>query len=257
MPAATPMTQMMPLRLYATSATLPLLQNLSSAYQAIYPNAAFALATGNYDSLVERILSEEGAYFLSTHLPPDIDSPQSSLWAAPIAQDALAVIVNAENPLEGITRTQLRDIYSGRVGQWDALGGQPQPIDVITREGGSGSGAEFASLVMGERAFTSSAMIAPSSSAMIESVARLPYAIGYASLAFVDAQVRPLAVDGVLPTADSVYDNTYPLRTTIYVVGRAEPLDSDYPAVRAFIGWAQSQAGQAVASERYVPLLRP
>ena len=70
-------------------------------------------------------------------------------------------------------------------------------------------------------------------------------------MSYVDNQVRALTIDGVAPTLENVTNNTYPLRCTIYVVGQREP-DGDY---RAFIGWIQSPAGQAVVARRYAPLL--
>ena len=88
---------------------------------------------------------------------------------------------------------------------------------------------------------------------MIELVARTPGAIGYVSQAFVNesAAVHAVSVDGILPTLDHIFDNTYPLRSTIFVVGLEEPQDTD----RAFIGWIQSAEGQRIVAQRYSPIL--
>jgi phosphate transport system substrate-binding protein len=75
-------------------------------------------------------------------------------------------------------------------------------------------------------------------------------AIGYLPLGLVDAPVKVLSIDGVFPTQENVGDRSYPLRSTIYVIGRQPPP----PATFNLLGWIQSEAGQAVVSESYTPL---
>ncbi|MDX2140846.1 MAG: substrate-binding domain-containing protein [Chloroflexota bacterium] len=256
-PAATPIDQLTALRVYATTDTAPLLYDLSAAYRQRFPHIAFEINTGSYQAMAERVLRDDGAYFFSHYLPEDIDTSQSRYWAAPVGQDALTLLVHPDNPVANISLPQLRDVYGGSLFNWSEIGGVDRDIRVITREAGSGMQAEFGALVLGERTTTLAAQVVPSNEAMVESVATQPDAIGYGSLSDLTGMVRPLAVETVLPTSNSVYDSTYPLRLTIYIVGRGEPLDSDYPAMRAFIGWVQSPEGQAVVAQRYAPLLRP
>lgn len=256
-PAATPISQLTSLRVYATTAATPLLYDLTSAYrQQQDPQAVFELASGSYATMAERILREDGSYFFSHHLPDDIDSPQSPFWAAPIGQDALAILVNPSNPALGISLDELRTIYAGRIQRWDSVGGNDEPIVVVARDESSGMRAEFEALVMGGQATSPAAQVVPSNQAMAETIARLPGAIGYGSLSDLSPQVSALPINGVIPSADTVYDRTYPLRLTMYVVGRSEPRE-DLPDMRAFIGWVQSPAGQTVVAQRYTPLLRP
>lgn len=104
---------------------------------------------------------------------------------------------------------------------------------------------------MGSRQTTFAARIAPSNLDMVSAVAQTPGGIGYVSLAFVDPRVRAVPIAGVECTLATVRDNTYPLRTTLFVVGLEEP-EGLY---REFIGWTQSAAGQAVVARRYSPLI--
>lgn len=255
-PAATPVSSVVTLRVYATTATAPLLYDLTTAYRQFRPHIVIEIATANYRTLSERVAGEEGAYFFSHHLPDDIDSPTTRFWAAPVGQDALTILVNSANPVANLTLDQMRDVFAGRIQHWGLMGGREDDVIVVTREAGSGIRAEFETLVMGDIALASGAQIAPGHAAMIESIARQSAAIGYGSLSDRHDSVRTLAVNGVPATADTVYDRTYPLRTTLYIVGRAEPME-DYAEMRAFIGWIQSPAGQRVVGQRYVPLLRP
>jgi phosphate transport system substrate-binding protein len=246
-PAATPTIQSAPLRLYATTSTIPLVTSLTSAYSRVNPSVMFELVTGNYESVIQQVAQDNDAYFFTNHLPLE------SLWIAPIGQDGIAVIVHPGNPVRELTTTQLRDIYRGRIDNWHEVGGNDREIVVISREDGSGSRAEFDELVMGDRFTTRLAQIAPSSAAVVRSVARARGAIGYVSMSYLERAVRALSINGITPSIESVFDNTYPLRSIMYIAGAREPTSH----FRNFIHWVQSPEGQAIVSRRYAPLLRP
>ncbi|HYO89678.1 MAG TPA: phosphate ABC transporter substrate-binding protein [Candidatus Limnocylindrales bacterium] len=254
-PSATPTLETRALRLYATSAALPLLEDLTHSYSSLNRDIVFEIESGSYREMLARLVAGETPYFLSTYLPPD-DAQQVPLWAAPVARDGIAAIVHPGNPVTSLTTAQLRAIYESDIQNWRELGGADMPITVFTREDGSGTRAEFERLVMGDRPTAPLARIAPSSDAMRESIARDPSAIGYLSTALLDATVRALAVDGRAPSPATLADDSYPLRSFLYVIGLrepdgSEPLDLDY---RAFVAWVQGPEGQAIAARRYAPL---
>ncbi|KXK23589.1 MAG: putative ABC transporter substrate binding protein [Chloroflexi bacterium OLB15] len=256
MPVATPTNDGAVLRVFATNTTLPLMQELSRAYTREHTNIVFEIETGSFETLLQRLHTGDAPYFLSNHLPPESEQ-DVSLWAAPVGQDGIAVITHPDNPLAGLSRSQLRDVFQGRITNWQQLGGADLLITVISRESGSGTRAEFESLVMGSRSITPSARVAPGSREMISSVARDPSAVGFVSRAYLDDRVRALQIDAVPPDGDTIANSIYPLRSILYIIGLREPdgtqpLDMDY---RAFIGWVQSPEGQAVLSSLAAPLL--
>jgi ABC-type phosphate transport system substrate-binding protein len=250
-PASTPTTDAAILRLYTTTATVRLASDLTYEYAQLRPSVSFDIIESNYAGITDHVRVETSAYFLTSHLPHTGDFP---LWAAPVGQDGIAIITHRDNPVRNLTTAQLRDIYQGQITNWQALGGNDQPIQVFSREEGSGTRAEFEQLVMGDRQTIRSAMIAPSSETMLLSVLRSDNSIGYVSMSHLDASVQVLAVNDTQITGDSVYDNTYPLRSTLFIAGMQEPQDAEY---RAFIGWVQSPAGQAIVQRWHAPLLRP
>lgn len=247
-PASTPTTGTAKLKLYTTTSTLPLANDLSTRYSQLHPSVTFETISGNYQSMIEDVMSEKNAFLLTSHLPPE-----STLFAWPLGQDGIAVIVNPRNGLDNLSMEQLRSIYLGFIGNWSDVGGSEGEMTILSREDGSGTRAEFERQVMGARLTTQSAQIAPSSAAMVSSVANASGTIGYVSMGYLDSSVKPVMIDNVLPTAQTVYSNTYPLRTTLMIVGASEPKD-DY---LRFIGWIQSQEGQSIVGLRYAPLLQP
>ena len=65
-----------------------------------------------------------------------------------IARDAIAVIVNPENPVSQLTLKQISDIYSGKINNWSELGGEDRPIVRLSRETNSGTHVYFLETVL-------------------------------------------------------------------------------------------------------------
>src|SRR3954463_2062497 len=56
-----------------------------------------------------------------------------------VAYDGIAVIVNAGNPIKGLTKKQVEQIFAGDVTDWTAVGGAGGKISVYTRNTASGT----------------------------------------------------------------------------------------------------------------------
>jgi phosphate transport system substrate-binding protein len=252
LPAATPTIHVTALRLFVTTPAIPLIHNLTTTYSHLNPSITFEVSSGDYDAMVQEVMRDDSAYLVTNHL-----DNQSPFWAAPIGQDGIAVIIHPDNDISALTSAQLRDIYQGWTSNWNDLGGHNGDIIVISREDGSGTRAEFESLIMGNRRTTSNAQIAPSSAAIVQSVARQPNSIGYVSMSYLNESVRALTIDGAAPTLANVAQDIYPLRSILYVAGQREPVATDglEAHYRAFIGWMQSPEGQALIARGYAPLL--
>lgn len=57
----------------------------------------------------------------------------------PIGLEAFVFFVNGQNPVDGLTSAQIRDIYGGSIRNWRDVGGSDRPINPVTRLKGSGS----------------------------------------------------------------------------------------------------------------------
>jgi phosphate transport system substrate-binding protein len=244
-PATMPDASASALRLFTTSSTLPLVVDLTEAYSD--RQMTFEIRSGGFRTVLNHLIEGETPYFISSHLPTPEIKP---LWAAPVGQDGVAMIVNPTNTIGNLELNQLREIYQGRVQNWRNLGGPNLELTVFSREEGSETRLEFERLVMGERRTTLAARLITSSDGMINAVAQTPGGIGYVSFAALDSQAKALSIEGVAPTQTTIAQHLYPLRSTLFVIGLNEP-EGEY---RAFIGWIQSPEGQSVVGESYVPL---
>lgn len=223
------------LRVYSTDANASLLAQLTRTYSAIHPAVSFETTTGNHSWLLQQMTGGELSYFLSSYLPL-----QGALWAAPIAQDGLALVVNPDVRLSNLTLEDVRRIYRGHVLNWQELGGSDLAVALFSREDGSDTRLEFERLVMGRERTSPNAQVLPSVDAMIERVATVPGAIGYVPVSQLNSRVQAITLEGAVPSVEAVAANQYPLRSTIYLIGRLEP-DGE---MRAFVGWVQGLAGQ-------------
>ena len=160
-----------------------------------------------------------------------------------IARDALAVIVNPDNPVAGLSTAQIQGIFGGQIRSWDAVGGPSLPITVVGREAGSGTFSAFEELVMKGKPVATPALRQGSNGAIRQIVAQDPSAIGYISLGIVDPTVKALAIDGVAPSVEHVEAGTYKLvRPFLFVWRKGQPLS---PLGEAFVGYVMGTVGQS------------
>lgn len=159
-----------------------------------------------------------------------------------IARDGLAMVVNPANKVSALTRTQIKDIYSGKVTNWKQVGGDDRPIQLIVREEGSGTYEAFLEKVMGSKKarVALNALVQESNGAVKELVRNDPAAIGFMSLGLVGNDLKALKIDGVAPSAEEVVAGKYPLvRPFLFVTKRQVA-----PEVREFIDYVLSPKGQ-------------
>jgi phosphate transport system substrate-binding protein len=171
-----------------------------------------------------------------------LQGDETSLWSVEIARDGLAVVVNPKNPINSLTIDQVRDIYSGKTGNWSLLGGKKTAIDVVTREDGSGTRSSFESLVMGKTEIMARAMVQDSNGAVRQLVADDPSAIGFISLGLVDKTVKAVELNGIIPTREHVIDGTYNLSRPFLFLSLHEPTG----VAKDFIEFTLSDKGRQI-----------
>jgi phosphate transport system substrate-binding protein len=169
-----------------------------------------------------------------------------------VANDAIAVIVNPENPIDQLTIEQVSQIYQGQVTNWKQLGGEDRPIVCLSRETNSGTHVYFLETVvrMGDsdsRAlFSPETLLLPSSEGIIAEVRDNPNAIGYDGLGYVTDEVKVLALSQgagkgfVLPSEATVKDNSYPIARQLYMYSNGEPEGT----IKEYIDWILSEEAQ-------------
>ena len=233
-----------PLSLVYSESTAPLLHALVPAYQQYNP-AVEVLLLERAAALAEQALVRGDVdVAVLTRLP--VAASESAYWSAPFAREGLAVVVNPQNGLPGLTTGQLRELFQGRVEDWASWEGLPGLPVIVSREEGAGEYAYFQEQVMGDFPVTLTALLAPSSEAVLKMVGEKELAVGYLSTARLDGRVRPLALGGVPPSREMLASGAYPLTHELYLVMNGEP-DG---AARDFAQWVLGAEGQRIVTEQ-------
>jgi phosphate transport system substrate-binding protein len=180
-----------------------------------------------------------------------------------IARDAIAVIVNPENPVNELTLRQISDIYSGKIVNWTEVGGEDRPIVKLSRETNSGTHVYFLETVLrlgskeDKTLFSMDTLLLPSSEGIISEVRDNPNAIGYDGLGYVPADLKMIAIAKeagspyVLPSIETVNDKSYAIARDLYMYTDGEPSG----VVREYLDWILSdEAQQIVADLGFVPV---
>jgi phosphate transport system substrate-binding protein len=181
-----------------------------------------------------------------------------------VARDAIAVIVNPENPVQHLTLEQLSRIYKGEINNWSEVGGEDRPIVRLSRETNSGTHVYFLEAVIrlgnskDKAIFSRDTLLLPSSEGVIAEVRDNPNAIGYDGLGYVTPEVKVLAVSGlktpndyVIPSAETVNNNTYVISRDLYMYTQDVPTG----AIKDYLAWILSpEAQKIVTTLGFVPV---
>ncbi len=140
-----------------------------------------------------------------------------------VAMDGLPVLVHPSNPVKGLTVDQVRDIYSGKITNWNEVGGPDLKIVRFSRDTNSGTYETFKELVMGKVQIDAGTEYFNSNGAIRARVQQTPAGIGYAGLGFVDRTVKALEVNGVYPTNETVVSGRYPISRPLFMFTNGYP----------------------------------
>ena len=194
----------------------------------------------------------------------------------PIAYDAMVFFTNDENTTDGLTREQIRSIYvDNAYDNWSEVGGPDAALLPYCRNTDSGSHAlmeryflEDGALSLSPEILQGNVSIAMSSAltdvASALSIDPPAYALGYSVYAYyynfeelmVDVtpnKLKLLAIDGVMPTDETITDGTYPLSDYNYVVIRSDEPENS-PARRLAEFMVSGAGQQVVSSAGFLPL---
>lgn len=162
----------------------------------------------------------------------------SGLTQTVLAYDGIAVIVNPNNGIEDLSLDDIAAIYTGKITNWKELGGDDTAIVTIGREAGSGTRDGFESVTKTEDECKYRQELT-STGDVITSVSQNPNAIGYASLASINSDVKALSVNGVAPSEENVRNESYVIRRPFVLVTVKDKELSD--AAQKFFDYATSE----------------
>jgi len=172
-----------------------------------------------------------------------------------IGSDAIAVVVNPANPVKALTRQQVFDIFTGKIVNWNEVGGNNAPIFVQTREAGSGTLDGFNEKAIhaidANGAIVASAIAHTSNGLVKEAVANGANTIGFISLAYVDSSVKAVSIDSIPATVEKAQSGEYAYVRPLNVLTKGRP---NLLAAKFIDFYTTPKGIEAMEEEGYLPL---
>jgi phosphate transport system substrate-binding protein len=162
-----------------------------------------------------------------------------------IAKDGIAVIVHPDNPVSHLTKSQIKEIYAGRIKNWSTLGGSNKKIVVVSRETTSGTFECFNEIVLKKEKVTPFALLQAANAVVVQTVSQGKGAIGYVGIGYLDKRVKAIKVEGVYPTRETVINDSYPISRPLFMYTNGKPKG----LAGRFIDFVLSPKGQKIVEE--------
>jgi phosphate transport system substrate-binding protein len=179
-----------------------------------------------------------------------------------VAIDGISIIVNPQNPINNLTISQLKDIYTGHIKSWKELGGEDIKITAVGRDTPSGTYELFKEKVLGEENYAPTVLNTPSNNQIAMTVSQDLGAIGYVGVAYAEkfakaGKVKIIAIakdkssSPLLPTKENIKSEKYPLYRYLFNYTRGEPKG----IIKEYLDFVLSPEGQRIVEEvGYIPL---
>jgi phosphate transport system substrate-binding protein len=228
----------------------PFAELLAEEYMARHPESHIYVQGGGSTAGIEAAISRAANIGMSSR---NLIGTELKLYAVTIAKDAIAIIVHPTNRISNLPLDQIKEVFSAKITNWKELGGPNKPIDIVTREEGSGTRESFQKFVMGKEDISLGALVQDSNGAVRQVISSDPYAIGYISLGLVNDQVKALKISGVEANLTNVYKGKYTLVRPFLFVFNGEPVGE----AKSFLEYVLSSSAQKLLlKEGLVPILQ-
>lgn len=227
-----------------SSALLPLAKDAAQKFKAKNDQVSITLNAGGSGTGLKQV--SEGSVdignsdvFAKEKLP---EAKAAELVDHKVAVTVMAPVVSKEigTNVKSLTKAQLQDIFTGKVTNWKDVGGPDEAVVLITRPSTSGTRALFTKYALdGKEELSNKSMETDDSGTLVQTVSQTKGAIGYVALSYLmnNNTVTPLAIDGVEPTLDNVYNGKYPVWGYEHMYTKGEATG----AVKAFIDFIMSK----------------
>ncbi len=249
----------------AAESVAPVIAQEKEKFEEIYPQAHVELVTASTREAVVRFFNDSIKIIVTSRpftteeraVAKNVGMP---LGEYKIAIDAIAFIVNVENPLTGLRTTELDSVLNGTITRWEALGdGKLKgPIELCLPSRNSGAYEVVNSTVLHGRPFLPGADVAPNSGEMLRFVVHRPNGLGMVGMNWLTEHkdevkvlelADPNAPDSLgvrgqyfQPHQAYVYQQYYPVRRDIFIYSRVDA----YSVGNGFTAFITSAPGQKI-----------
>lgn len=239
-----------------SSTVSPLMAEIAKDFEKIKPDVRVDVQAGGSSRGITDVrngVAEVG--MISRALKPD----ETDLGHTLVARDGVSMIVHRDNPIPGLSKAQLVDIYTGRITNWSQLGGPDLAITVVSKAEGRSTLEVFSDYVGLSYKDIKAQMIIGDNQQGIQAVSSTPGAITYVSIGTAEyeagngAAIRLVPLDGMTPTTQAVAEGRFPMVRELNLVYKSPAA----PNVQALIQHTASpKAVEIIRGQYMVPASR-
>src|ERR1700736_4704636 len=234
-----------------------LVPQLAEQFKAQHPGTTFDIAAEGSTTGIAAIIDGTAQIGMSSRRakPAEVAAASAKnvhMKPTIVAYDGIAVIVNSANPIKGLTKKQVEQIFTGDVTDWSAVGGSGGKISVYTRNTSSGTYSDIKELAMKKRDYAPSSQKMAGNEQIASEVGKNPNGAGYVGLAYTKAGgIKVAPIDGILPSTQSVHAKTYPYARPTFYYTNGEPSG----LAKEFLDFTIGPTGQRIVAQvGFVPI---
>ena len=249
-------TKIEKLVLTGSSTIAPLAAEIGKRFESLHDNVRVDVQTGGSS----RGISDARAGLADIGMASRaLKGDEKDLQSFTVALDGISVILNKVNPVKALDKQQIIDIYTGKIVNWKAIGGNDAPITVVNKAEGRSTLELFLHYFGLKNTEVKPQVIIGDNQQGIKTVAGNPDAIGYVSVGTAEygagqgATIKLLPLEGIAASVENVRNRSFPLSRPLNLVTRAEPSG----LAKAFIEFAGSpQVHDLIEAQYFVPVPR-
>ncbi len=240
--------------LTGSSTLAPLVAEIGKRFELLNPNIRVDVQTGGSSRGINNVRASLIDIGMASR---PLKQSESELFSYSIALDGISIILNKANPVTSLDKQQIIDIYTGKIVNWQSIGGQDATIVVVNKAEGHSTLELFLHYFGLQNTEVKPHVIIGDNQQGIKTVAGNPHAIAYVSVGSAEyeaghqVQIKLLPLDGIMATVENVRNRTFPLSRPLNLVTREQPTG----IIKDFIAFAHSeQVDDLVNAQYFVPV---
>jgi phosphate transport system substrate-binding protein len=211
-------------QLRGSTTLMPIVQSWAEQYMRTKPACKIVVIGGGTQRGYKAILDGTADVAMASGALPedlaaDVKRQQINLRYTTVGYEVVVPVVHPSNPLNDISIRQLKDVFSGRITQWQELNGNNLGIVPFIGPPSGGITETWKRLILGDDATYTPAGVVASSAERARQVALEPRAISFLPINEMRKQkLKPLKVNGVPANAQTIREGRFPLRGELMLV---------------------------------------
>lgn len=249
-----PKVEIEKLVLTGSSTVAPLASEIAKRFESLHHNVRIDVQTGGSSRGVNDARTGLANIGMASRA---LKENEPDLFSFTIALDGISIITNQANPVSALNKQQIIDIYTGKIINWQEVGGNDAPITVVSKSEGRSTLELFLHHFGLKNTDVKPHVVIGDNQQGIKTISGNPDAIGYVSVgsaeyeAMHNVPIKLLPLDGIVASVENVRNRSFPLSRPLNLITREAPRGT----AKTFIDFARSaQVNDLIEAQYFVPV---